>query len=190
MILQSVAHGHAVISVQINYRLGVFGFAQSDALKQECSENAGLRDHRLALEWVQRNIAAFGGDPHNVLIHGQSSGGLAIGMQMMANGASKPQPFHKAIGQSRILEGGITATFTRDAMQAVVDYTKCNTTLQGWHKANFEDENYGIYIVGGPKEGYGGVNGSHAAREALKEQKLKERCGFLISPEIVGQQEY
>ena len=128
MILQSIDNGHPVISVQINYRLGIFGFAQSAALEREGSENAGLRDQRLALEWVQKHISHFGGDPDNVLIHGQSSGGLAVGMQMVAYGASKSQPFQKAIGQSQILEGGITGNFTRNAMQDVANYVGCNTT--------------------------------------------------------------
>jgi carboxylesterase type B len=60
--------------VSMNYRLGIFGFAQSDALKTEGSENAGLKDQRLALDWVNKNIAYFGGDPDNVTIFGQSSG--------------------------------------------------------------------------------------------------------------------
>ncbi|KAI5367146.1 putative carboxylesterase, type B, carboxylesterase type B, active, alpha/Beta hydrolase [Septoria linicola] len=128
MILKSIENGHPVISVQINYRLGIFGFAQSAALHLEGSENAGLRDQRLAIEWVHKEICNFGGDPDNVLIHGQSSGGLAVGMQMLAYGGEEPQVFHKAIGQSQILEGGITGNFTRDAMQDVADYTKCNST--------------------------------------------------------------
>lgn len=52
-----------------------FGFAQSDALRSEGSENAGLRDQRLAIEWVRDNIEHFGGDPEKITIFGQSSGG-------------------------------------------------------------------------------------------------------------------
>lgn len=52
-----------------------FGFAQSSALNQEGSENAGLRDQRQAIEWVRDNIEQFGGDPERITIHGQSSGG-------------------------------------------------------------------------------------------------------------------
>lgn len=57
----------------------VFGFAQSDALQSEGSENAGLRDQRLALEWVRDNIEYFGGDPEKVTVFGQSSGGKMPG---------------------------------------------------------------------------------------------------------------
>lgn len=112
----------------LNYRLGVFGFAQSDALQKEGSENAGLKDMRLALEWVHDNIQYFGGNPHNVTIHGQSSGGLAMGMQTVAYGASKPQVFSQFIAQSQALEGGITGNFTQKAMSKVANAIACNTT--------------------------------------------------------------
>lgn len=75
LILESVENGHPVIHVAMNYRLGAFGFAASEALGQEGSLNAGLLDQRLALDWVKANIATFGGDPDNITIHGQSSGG-------------------------------------------------------------------------------------------------------------------
>ncbi|KAJ8116476.1 hypothetical protein OPT61_g2100 [Boeremia exigua] len=128
LVRQSIEAGHPVIHVAMNYRLGFFGFAQSDSLKDEGSENAGLRDQRLAIEWVRTNIAAFGGDPNNITIFGQSSGGLAIGMHILAYGGTKPLPFQRGIAQSQSLEPGITGNFTRDAMSALVDYVGCNTT--------------------------------------------------------------
>ncbi|KAI1126212.1 putative lipase [Nemania abortiva] len=128
MVRESIANGLPVIVVAVNYRLGLFGFAQSAALETERSENAGLRDQRLAIEWVHDHIDQFGGDPDKITIFGQSSGGLAIGMQIMAYGASKPVPFHQGICESQNNEPGITGNFTIDAMQLVVDAVGCNTS--------------------------------------------------------------
>ncbi|GJN78566.1 hypothetical protein PLIIFM63780_002060 [Purpureocillium lilacinum] len=128
MVLESTASGLPIIHVAMNYRLGFFGFAQSDALQKEGSENAGLKDQRLALEWVRKNIGVFGGDPDRITIFGQSSGGLSVGMQIMAYGGSKPVPFHQGICESQALEPGITGNFTIDAMKALVDHVGCNTS--------------------------------------------------------------
>lgn len=54
----------------------VFGFAKSHALNSEGSENAGMRDQRLALEWIRDNIAQFGGASDKITVYGQSSGGM------------------------------------------------------------------------------------------------------------------
>lgn len=78
-------NGMPVIAVAMNYRLGAFGFAQSGALLNEGSTNAGLRDQRLALEWVQNNIALFGGDPNKITIFGQSSGVRTIQPRILIN---------------------------------------------------------------------------------------------------------
>ncbi|KAI1459290.1 carboxylesterase family protein [Annulohypoxylon moriforme] len=128
MVLESVENGLPIVHVAMNYRVGVWGFAKSDALKSEGSENAALRDQRLAIEWVRDNIQNFGGDPSKITISGQSSGGLAVGMQIMAFGGSKPAPFQRGICESQALEPGITGNYTINAMQAVVDYVGCNTT--------------------------------------------------------------
>ncbi|CAA9963263.1 hypothetical protein CFE70_006689 [Pyrenophora teres f. teres 0-1] len=128
MIKQSVENGDPIIHVALNYRLGFFGFANSESLKEEGSMNAGLRDQRAAIEWVRDNIAYFGGDPTRITIAGQSSGGLAIGLQIMAYGGEKPLPFQRGIAESQSLEPGITGTFAKDAMKAVVDYVGCNKT--------------------------------------------------------------
>ncbi|KAH7036036.1 Alpha/Beta hydrolase protein [Microdochium trichocladiopsis] len=128
VVLESIENGLPVIHVTINYRLGVFGFAQSGSLKEEKSENAGVRDQHLAIEWVRDNIAAFGGDPENITIYGQSSGGFSVTAQLLAYGGEKPVPFQKGICESQAIATGLTGTYTRDAMQVLVDYVGCNTT--------------------------------------------------------------
>ncbi|KAH7076184.1 Alpha/Beta hydrolase protein [Paraphoma chrysanthemicola] len=125
LIRQSVLNGAPVIHVSLNYRLGFFGFAQSHTLQCEGSENAGLRDQRLAIEWVRDHIATFGGDPENITILGQSSGGLAVGMQILAYGGTKPLPFQRGSAQSQSNEPGITANFTIDAMKALAQNVSC-----------------------------------------------------------------
>jgi len=91
-----------VVLVSINYRLGVFGFLAHPGLNQESprgvSGNYGLLDMVAALEWVHRNIAAFGGDPGNVTIFGESAGGTAVCLLMVVPQAEGL--FQKVISES------------------------------------------------------------------------------------------
>ncbi|WYZ35436.1 hypothetical protein EsH8_X_000083 [Colletotrichum jinshuiense] len=73
----SFAAEQGIVVVTFNYRLNVFGFPNSPQLPLE-QENLGFLDQRLALEWVQTNIHAFGGDPSKVTIAGESSGGSSV----------------------------------------------------------------------------------------------------------------
>lgn len=93
---------HGVVFVSMNYRLGVLGWLALPALSAESphrvSGNYGLLDQIAALAWVKRNIAAFGGDPDNVTIMGESSGGLSIAY-LLASPLARGL-FQKAIGES------------------------------------------------------------------------------------------
>ena len=83
-------NGKSFIAVIIQYRLGAFGFLSSDAVHRHGKVNAGLLDQRFALQWVQRHIRQFGGDPARVTIAGESSGAGAVMLQAMANGGQGP----------------------------------------------------------------------------------------------------
>ena len=94
---------HGVVLVTLNYRLGPLGFLYLDAVGGaafEGSGNVGLLDQVAALEWVQRNIAAFGGDPDRVTVAGESAGALSIAT-LMAMPAARGL-FHQAILESFI----------------------------------------------------------------------------------------
>lgn len=91
-----------VIVVSINYRLGVLGWLAHPALSAESAKkisgNYGLLDQIAALQWVRRNIAAFGGDPANVTIAGESAGGLSV-LYLMTSPLARGL-YAKAIAQS------------------------------------------------------------------------------------------
>jgi para-nitrobenzyl esterase len=97
-----------IVTVTVNYRLGVFGFMAHPELTKEsphkASGNYALLDQAAALRWVQRNIAAFGGDPRRVTIAGESAGSVSVSAQM-ASPLSK-NLIAGAIGES----GSIIAT--------------------------------------------------------------------------------
>jgi para-nitrobenzyl esterase len=78
----SFARRGGVVLVTLNYRLGAFGFLHLQDLAGEAfagSGNAGILDQVAALRWVQQSIAAFGGDPDNVTIFGESAGAMSVG---------------------------------------------------------------------------------------------------------------
>jgi para-nitrobenzyl esterase len=92
-----------VVFVSFNYRLGRFGFFAFPALTKEDPNgfhgNYGYMDQIAALKWVQRNIAAFGGDPSQVTIFGESAGGFAVHMLLNT-------PLTKGLFQRAIIESG------------------------------------------------------------------------------------
>ena len=96
---QLVADGVTVVT--INYRLGALGFLAHPALADANGQSGdyGLMDQQAALRWVQRNIAGFGGNPHNVTVFGESAGGLSTLSQVAS-------PQAKGLFEKAIVESG------------------------------------------------------------------------------------
>jgi para-nitrobenzyl esterase len=115
-----------VVVVTVNYRLGVFGFLAHPELTKESphhsSGNYGMLDQAAAIQWVNRNIKSFGGDPTKITIAGESAGSISVSAQMIS-------PLSKtliagAIGESGSLLGTLPARTLADAEQVGIDFAK------------------------------------------------------------------
>lgn len=84
-----------VIFVTFNYRLGALGFLSLNDPALKVPGNAGLKDQVMALKWIKQNIKAFGGDPNNVTLCGESAGAVSTHLHMLSE--QSRGLFHKAI---------------------------------------------------------------------------------------------
>jgi para-nitrobenzyl esterase len=133
-----LAGAQQVVVVTLQYRLGVFGWFSHPALRQaaagpaDASSNFGLLDLIAGLQWVHDNIAAFGGNPANVTIFGESSGGHNV-MALMAAGPAKGL-FQRAISESGSVHSTLryeAENYSDDADRGLPDSTRefVNTLL-------------------------------------------------------------
>ncbi|KAJ7439482.1 alpha/beta-hydrolase [Mycena latifolia] len=86
-----------VVAVAIQYRLGLFGFLPGKKVKETGDLNAGLLDQNFALQWVQKHISSFGGDPTKVTIWGQSAGAGGMLQHVVAHGGNTQPPLFRAV---------------------------------------------------------------------------------------------
>jgi carboxylesterase type B len=152
IVKNSVDMGLPTISVTFNYRLNGWGFLAGDSVRSAGKLNAGLYDQRLALQWIQENIAAFGGDPTKVTIQGESAGAASVGFHILAYNGRDDGLFRAAICES----GGpfYYGTFNDDSTSesqysAVLSATNCTnaaSTLACVQSAAFEDLN-GVFAT-------------------------------------------
>ncbi|KAF4580397.1 hypothetical protein EYR40_003113 [Pleurotus pulmonarius] len=110
-----VSQNQGIVGVSVAYRLNLLGFLGGAAVAADGDLNTGLRDQRAALEWVQRHIHRFGGNPEEVTIAGESAGGASVIMQTVAFGGSNPLPFKRAVAQSI----GFGPTPTSEQVEAI-----------------------------------------------------------------------
>lgn len=109
-----------VVTVTINYRLGVMGFLHLDELDHDYagSGNCGILDQVQALKWIRENIEAFGGDPDRITIFGESAGAMSVGTLLMMPAAKGL--FHQAILQSGAARIGIRSEETTKIAKEVL----------------------------------------------------------------------
>lgn len=146
-------HGDVVV-VTINYRLGLFGFAnlkEATGGRIPATGNEGLLDQAKALSWVQDNIELFGGDPANVTILGESAGGMSVGALLALPEARGL--FHKAIPQSGACHTAASmdsAPLVGEAIMKVTGYD-----ADGLRRASVEELLKAQRLIeGGRVEGY------------------------------------
>lgn len=114
-----------VVLVTLNYRLGVAGFASLAG----APENRGLRDQIAGLEWVQENIEAFGGDPGNVTVFGESAGGMSVAALL----AAAPEGlFRRAVSQSGGGSASLTPAQASRTSQALASVLGAEPTAQAF----------------------------------------------------------
>ncbi|EEB93711.1 hypothetical protein MPER_07597, partial [Moniliophthora perniciosa FA553] len=132
LVLRSIARGTPVIYASLNYRLGPLGFPQGIEAEQKGALNLGLKDQLTALEWIKKNIAAFGGDPEKVTVFGESSGAVSIGILYLNSGLENL--VRGAIMESGAASSSITFEASRrqntwDSFVAAVP--ECSTSAPG-----------------------------------------------------------
>ncbi|KAH7141100.1 Alpha/Beta hydrolase protein [Dactylonectria macrodidyma] len=128
IVAQSTEENKPMVAVSINYRLSYWGFLFSGEMQDAGAGNVAFRDQRMALRWLQENIAAFGGSPDKITIWGESAGARSLGMQLVAYDGN-----HDDLFRSAILESGSPIAKFADAsawqpyFDALVQKTGCDT---------------------------------------------------------------
>ncbi|CAA7262327.1 unnamed protein product [Cyclocybe aegerita] len=100
LVNRSLNLGEPIIYVAASYRINAFGFLGGKEVQAAGLGNVGLLDQKFALEWVQKHIAAFGGDPKKVTIWGISAGAVSVGLHMLQNEGSTQGLFRAGAMQS------------------------------------------------------------------------------------------
>lgn len=148
-----------LIYVSIQYRLGLFGFLGGSEIAQNGALNAGLLDQRAALDWIQRNIRAFGGDPAKVTIWGGSAGGGSVTYQLIAGGAYDDPPFSAAIAEYPWWQPFLNASIQERQYYTALQLSNCSDvnclrSLPSETLANLNQADQNASYPG-PGDGYG-----------------------------------
>ncbi|KAF1976314.1 alpha/beta-hydrolase [Bimuria novae-zelandiae CBS 107.79] len=133
IVQESARLGQPILGITLNYRLSAWGFLQGDEVRESGDTNVGLRDQRLALQWIRENVAAFGGDPDKVTIWGQSAGAGSVGMHITAYNGRDDKLFRSAIMQSGspvALSDLDCRSYFQSAYRNLTEDTRCSNATE------------------------------------------------------------
>ncbi|ORY92403.1 Alpha/Beta hydrolase protein [Leucosporidium creatinivorum] len=178
LVLRSKAISKSVIIVTLDYRLGALGFLVSPELREQGALNLGLQDQAMAFQWVQDNIALFGGDPSKVTIFGQSAGAIAVSMHLSSIRPENSTDLFRAA----ILESGAPGT------APAFDYTSSYPAK----KAPSDGTKYSLILASAgcsaviAEEQLACLRNATAASILVGQSKVKTYGGFPYAPTVDG----
>ncbi|WVW78240.1 hypothetical protein I302_100193 [Kwoniella bestiolae CBS 10118] len=120
--------GKPFIYVALNYRLGTFGWPSGSGFAENGAANLGLKDIRKGLEWVQENIWAFGGNPDQVTVFGESAGAIATSLLYLDENINTFKSAIMESGAQSTTPIGPTGSTWEDAYQYLLQVTNCSST--------------------------------------------------------------
>ncbi|KAK5163757.1 uncharacterized protein LTR77_010430 [Saxophila tyrrhenica] len=118
-----------IVVVNFNYRVGPYGFLAGEEVLADGGINNGLKDQRLALQWVQQYISLFGGDPGHVTMGGDSAGAQSVNLQVTAYGGRDDGLFHATAAESQSFSGLRTVKENQFAYDNLVIRTGCTRAV-------------------------------------------------------------
>ncbi|KAL9094046.1 MAG: hypothetical protein Q9165_003716 [Trypethelium subeluteriae] len=150
-----------LIWVSIQYRLSAYGFLSSEEVRDNGNANAGLLDQRSGLEWIQRHIAAFGGDPTRVTIWGNSAGGGSVMSQMILYGGVSNPPFRAVVAEYPWWQPFHNNSILEDQYQELLTASGCNdlTCLRGLSEDDLKNATQQTYTAGYVPESISSIYG-------------------------------
>jgi acetylcholinesterase len=134
IVAQSVLRGTPVIYVNFNYRVGPLGFPQGSEAAKAGALNLGLKDQLAALEWIQANIGAFGGDKSKVTVFGESAGAASISILML-------RPSFKKLARAAVCPLFLTSMLFTDTNAQILESGSWATSITNYaatREANWE----------------------------------------------------
>lgn len=183
---------HGIVYVSFNYRVGPFGYLSCSALDSETDEglsgNCGLLDQIAALDWVRENIAAFGGDPDDITIFGQSAGAMSVYSLLCS-------PLVKGKVARAIMESGggplpaemANTKAARETSEKFFEYLNCRTAEEArMIPGNILQEKWQKFLSENPVQGIALCPVPQTSSLPLSVEEVFRKGSYLNIPCIIG----